>query len=214
MILLLDISNKHQYPALMQSMFRLRKRIFVDKLKWDLPCQGDQEIDQFDDDHSLYFILTPDGKTCHGAWRAYPTTKPYMLETIFPKFFDDKAIIKSPNAYEFSRSVVDWDAFNMEQAVAKRAHIQLFCASIEWALMHQVFEIIAFTDPRITRKTSYLYGTPIWKGPIMDCGAGKAQCVVYRPNIERLQNFRAEMDIEAPILSHFQHKQGKLSHAG
>jgi len=45
--------------AVMRAMFEARKRVFVDLLGWDLPVlAGLYEVDQYDDAHARYLILT------------------------------------------------------------------------------------------------------------------------------------------------------------
>lgn len=45
----------------------LRKRIFVDQLGWQLQSDGEIELDQYDNIHSLYSIVTHKGKVIAGA---------------------------------------------------------------------------------------------------------------------------------------------------
>jgi len=62
---MIHIIDNHLAPAnrpLLQSMFADRKRLFVDLFGWDVPVvDGVYEIDQFDDDHTVYVIATDAG---------------------------------------------------------------------------------------------------------------------------------------------------------
>src|SRR3546814_5070352 len=45
--------------AVLAAMFEARKRVFVDLLGWDVPVlAGRFEVDQFDDVHARYLVLT------------------------------------------------------------------------------------------------------------------------------------------------------------
>lgn len=68
----------------LRSMFRDRKTVFVDLLKWDLPVlEGEYELDQFDDEHAVYVIVA-DGAGDHlGSARLLPTTRPHILGSMF-----------------------------------------------------------------------------------------------------------------------------------
>jgi acyl-homoserine lactone synthase len=45
----------------LRAMFEARKRVFVDLLKWDVPVLGGRfEVDQFDDEHAAYLVLSDD----------------------------------------------------------------------------------------------------------------------------------------------------------
>jgi len=215
MIILIDATNKDQYPELVESMFRLRKRVFIDQMKWNIPHQDGLEIDQFDDEDTIYFVATVDGKNCIGTWRGYPTTKPYMVETVFPQFFGDHEIVKNKHAYEFSRSAVDWEAVGMDGRKVRLVHIEIFCATVEWCIMHNVFEAVSFTDPRMTRRTSYLYGAPKWAGEVMDCGdGGMAQCMIYQPSFGQLSKFRNELNIASPVIAQYSSASGEFAKVG
>lgn len=68
----------------LRAMFEARKRVFVDLLKWDLPViDGRYELDQFDDEHAFYLVLTgPDGQHRASA-RLLETTRPHILGDLF-----------------------------------------------------------------------------------------------------------------------------------
>jgi len=66
-------------------MFADRKRLFVDLFGWDVPViDGQFEIDQFDNAHTLYLIAADDDGGHAASIRLFPTTQPHMLETLFP----------------------------------------------------------------------------------------------------------------------------------
>lgn len=71
-------------PAL-RAMFEARKRVFVDMLGWDVPVVDDRyEVDQFDDAHATYIVLSdPDGGHRASA-RLLRTERPHILADLFP----------------------------------------------------------------------------------------------------------------------------------
>jgi len=85
---MINVIDRHSAPAsrpLLRSMFADRKRLFVDLFGWDVPVVDDRyEIDQFDNDHTLYLIATEDDGTHAASIRLFPTTQPHMLSTLFP----------------------------------------------------------------------------------------------------------------------------------
>lgn len=85
MLRVIDKENRALEYIALRSMFAARKRVFVDLLKWDLPVlAGRFEVDQFDDPHATYLIVTdPDGEHLASA-RVLPTTRPALLDTLFP----------------------------------------------------------------------------------------------------------------------------------
>lgn len=76
-------------PAL-REMFEARKRVFVDLLEWNVPVLEDRyEIDQFDDEHATYLIVPGDDGGHAGSARLLPTTRPHILDTLFPELCAD-----------------------------------------------------------------------------------------------------------------------------
>jgi acyl-homoserine lactone synthase len=77
--------------ATLRYMFEARKRVFVDLLGWDVPVLEDRfEIDQFDDEHATYIIVT-DGHDRHlGSARLLDTNRPHILDTLFPFLCEGK----------------------------------------------------------------------------------------------------------------------------
>jgi len=73
----------------LRAMFEARKSVFVDLLKWDVPVlDGRYEIDQFDDEHAHYLVLT-DGDGRHlGSARLLPTLRAHILGTFYPQLCD------------------------------------------------------------------------------------------------------------------------------
>ena len=78
--------------TVLRAMFAARKHVFVDLLKWDVPVVDDRyEIDQFDDEHAFYLVIT-DGTGRHlGSARLLETTRPHILDSLFPDLCDGAA---------------------------------------------------------------------------------------------------------------------------
>jgi acyl homoserine lactone synthase len=97
--------RRSQLPeALFHDLCRYRHEIFVQTLGWNLPPRGekDLELDEFDGDDAVYVIaLRDDGAIC-GTARLLPTTRPYLLEMLFPEL--KQALPgRSPAVWELSR---------------------------------------------------------------------------------------------------------------
>ena len=71
-------------PAL-KGMFRARKEVFVDLLKWDVPVvDGKYEVDAFDNERAIYLVVADDGGEHLASARLLETTGPHILGTLFP----------------------------------------------------------------------------------------------------------------------------------
>lgn len=85
MVLLVDSTVDSVSDAAFRSMFAARKSVFIDLLKWDLPAlDGRYEIDQFDDQHARYLIITDTDCEHLASARLLPTTRPHILGSLFP----------------------------------------------------------------------------------------------------------------------------------
>lgn len=70
--------------SLLRSMFADRKHLFVDLFRWDVPVvDGQYEIDQFDTADAIYVVIS-DGGEHVASLRLLPTSRPHMLDTLFP----------------------------------------------------------------------------------------------------------------------------------
>lgn len=103
MVALIDTTRQIACETAMRGMFAARKQIFVDLLGWDLPVlDGRFEVDQFDDEHARYLILTDDKLVHLGSARLLPTTRPHILDTLFPSLCAGP-VPKGPAIFEITR---------------------------------------------------------------------------------------------------------------
>lgn len=107
MVLLVDSTADSVPDAVFRSMFAARKRVFIDLLKWDLPAlDGRYEIDQFDDPHARYLIITDADQAHLASARLLPTTRPHILDTLFPALCGG-AVPRGPRVWEITRFCLD-----------------------------------------------------------------------------------------------------------
>jgi acyl homoserine lactone synthase len=113
MIRLINGMDYTQHGDELDQMFRLRKRIFADRLKWEVGIFGQYEIDEYDMLKPLYVLAMDDvGQRVLGSLRLLPTTGPNMLADTFFELLPDGKPIRSPFVWESSRYCVDTEAAN------------------------------------------------------------------------------------------------------
>ena len=84
MIVVIEASNAHNYASLLDAMFRLRARVFRDRLRWDVEVRDGRERDRYDDKGPVYIIYTDDeAREVKGCLRLLPTTGPTLLKEFF-----------------------------------------------------------------------------------------------------------------------------------
>lgn len=129
--------------TVMRAMFAARKSVFVDLLKWDVPVlDGQYEIDQFDNVHARYLVLTdPDGNHLASA-RLLPTTREGILSGLFRKLCDGPAP-SAPDILEITRFCLDR---RLRAAERRQARDALVLALVDYALANGITQYCAVAE--------------------------------------------------------------------
>lgn len=140
MIIVITNENSSQYTSLIDQMFVQRKKVFIDRLGWDLrhDRQG-REIDQFDTDQTTYLIATRDGKTVNGSMRLIPTTTPHLMSDIF----DHMCVGGAPRGddiWESSRTCINLAEQRLN--AMNETVSELYCGMIEYAILCGIRKIV------------------------------------------------------------------------
>ncbi|MBU6488000.1 MAG: GNAT family N-acetyltransferase [Burkholderiales bacterium] len=103
----ITIDKQHSFDldALAQ-MYRLRAKVFGERMGWEVAVLSGMEIDQYDA-HSPYYMLVRDasGAVC-GCWRLLPTQGPYMLRDTFPELLHGQRAPACARVWELSRFAI------------------------------------------------------------------------------------------------------------
>jgi len=108
MIVVLEHYNAHKYPHLIDEMFRLRARVFHDRLNWHVKVTDGRERDRYDDEQPVYIIYCDDqAREVKGSLRLLPTTGPTLLADIFSDTLPDAVSLSAPGIWECTRFCLD-----------------------------------------------------------------------------------------------------------
>ena len=153
MIRIFNGMDRKSRPDETAEIFRLRKRVFHDVLKWDVRITGDQEIDSFDDANPLYVTsISPANGKMRGALRLLPTLGPNMLADTFPQLLDGAPAIRSAAVWESSRFCIDPDlAQHRSSNQVTVAAAELMCGVGELGLASGITHIVTVTDVFLER---------------------------------------------------------------
>ena len=103
MVIVTQCARQPLESEILRAMFEARKRVFVELLKWDVPViDGRFELDQFDDPHCSYLIVTNAAGDHLGSARLLPTIRPHILDTLFPDLVAG-AVPAGPRILEITR---------------------------------------------------------------------------------------------------------------
>ncbi|MCK1281899.1 GNAT family N-acetyltransferase [Bradyrhizobium sp. 61] len=141
-----------QHLDLLTAMYRLRRRVFKDRLDWSVSVSGDLELDVYDALNPTYLIVTSNEGEVVGCVRFLPTTGPTMLADTFSSLLDGQAMPRSDSILESSRFCIDTKlATELATNGLSRATFVLFAAMIERMRSARADTIVTVTDVRMER---------------------------------------------------------------
>lgn len=157
--ILVAVGKRHELPqSLIQGMYQLRRRVFRDRLGWQIPdnaSTADMEIDEYDHCFPTYVILHRNGKVI-ASCRLLPTTGRWMLPDLWPEMLAGQPAPCSVDTWELSRFAVDLDD-NGDAGAIGFATAKLLRAAFDFADRSQITRYLVVTGAgmeRLLRKTS------------------------------------------------------------
>ncbi|WP_457354258.1 acyl-homoserine-lactone synthase [Sphingomonas sp. UYP23] len=129
--------------AILRAMFAARKSVFVDLLKWNVPVlDGRYEIDQFDDVHAHYLVLTDYDGVHLASARLLPTVRPHILGALYPELCEDVPPT-GPAIFEITRFCLDRRLRAPERRAARDT---LVAALVDYALAQRISAYTAIAE--------------------------------------------------------------------
>jgi acyl homoserine lactone synthase len=186
-----------------EDMFRLRHRVFKERLGWDVQTRNGLEIDRFDELDPVYLMAFDQSERLVGTWRMLPTTGPYMLRDVFPVLMDGMEAPRHPRICEGSRFAVDCDYVG-RQGLAALSHVtsEIFCAVVEYCIANGYREIVTVYDARIGRLLPRLGCIPKWRSRQMQIGVTQTLAGRFDTTPEILQQVRKTNGITGSVIRH------------
>lgn len=159
-----------------EPLFRLRYRVFYERLHWDVQCQGGRETDAYDDERTVYVAALDDGDAVVGGWRLRPTTGNYMLEDVFPQLLHGAPAPHHPRVWESNRFVVDKRSTKDARFGFNETARALFRATARYAVDNGIDEYVMVLSAgvaRLTRASGLVvtpYGPAVRIGDVLSVG--------------------------------------------
>lgn len=153
MFIIVQMHQYAQYSHLIDQSFRLRKRIFLDQLGWNVVTTGSYERDSYDNIGPAYLMWCDEQANClYGTVRLLPTTGPTLLYDVFRATFPDISLI-GPGIWEGTRMCIDETAIlaDFPSLDPGRAFSLLLLALCECALHHGIHTLISNYEPHMRR---------------------------------------------------------------
>lgn len=138
--------------ARLHEYFALRRRVFKDRLDWDVTTQGDYEIDGYDALRPIYLTAHDDEDRIVGGVRFLSCDDATMVQNTFGELLQGHDIPPNEEIYESSRFCIDTVRAREihENGLRLMTHV-LFAGMIEWALGFGASRIVTVTDTRLER---------------------------------------------------------------
>ena len=153
MIILVNGNEQAEYGYLTNKMFRIRAKVFHERLKWDVNVVDGLEKDHFDQENPLYLISVDEvSGNVRGSLRLLPTTGPNMLRDVFPVLLPAGEVVESATIWESSRFSMEPGAETPEPGrLLSYVTGELLAAIEEVGLLAGLTEVVSVFDARMVR---------------------------------------------------------------
>jgi N-acyl-L-homoserine lactone synthetase len=201
MIKILNSTYSIRDRASLADMYRLRKRVFHDLLRWDVVIDGDFEIDDYDKADPVYVLSYSDDGRLRGALRLLPTTGPNMLDDTFPQLLGEGPEVRDPLIWESSRFCIEpeisQDRSSNQVTVAAA---ELMCGVGELGIASGLSHIVTVTDVFLERMFRRM-GCPGERiGAPQRIGSVQAVAIAWEVNEDLLDRMKEVAGLRAPLL--------------
>jgi acyl homoserine lactone synthase len=139
------------------SHHRLRHRVFVDRLGWQVPSYRGLEYDQFDTPAATYVVWLDGEGLARGAARLIPTTQPYMVKALWPELIDGD-LPQTDQIWEATRFVCDRD---INSETRRRIVAELICGCQEFGIARGISRYLGVMPVGIFRHVIAAAGCPV-----------------------------------------------------
>ena len=198
MIHVVTAANRAAYANELDAMFADRKRIFVDRLGWDVPViDGRYERDAFDTDAAIYLLdLARDTRVLRGSTRLLPTTGAHLLADLFPQLCE-RAVPTGEDVWEISRLCT---APELNRELHRRTLGAMRIALVEFGLLYGINRYTSISN------VSFLSDVLAagWEceplGLPREIGGDMVGAIEIRITPATLQLFRQRAGLKAPLL--------------
>ncbi len=132
MALIIRSHHRSAFSSLLDEMYQLRRRVFVERLGWKLDTDGIREIDQFDNGGCMHLVaFDPAGRV-----RATSRYTPSMEPNVTCDVLQDRmkcAFPRGPHIVEVTRHCVDPE---LDDATRKEVLLDMRVSQLELAHRH------------------------------------------------------------------------------
>ena len=185
----------------LRAMFKARKEVFVDLLKWDLPVlEGEYEIDSFDNRDAEYLIVAGHDGRHLGSARLLRTTSQHILGNLFP-FLCASAVPTGSGIFEITRFCLDR---NQHAPQRRSSRNRLVSALVNYALDRGIHTYTGVAEMQWLQQI-LAFGwrcRPLGVPQQLDCGMIGALAIEIDANTPALLEAKARLVVQRPRSQH------------
>jgi acyl homoserine lactone synthase len=196
--------DKDSHLALLEDMYRLRARVFHERLGWDVVVRDGMEIDLFDELDPAHVIAVDDDGHVVGCMRLLQTTGPHMLADVFASILDGEAPIRSSTVWEATRFCVDTRRLSTGRGRNSISYVtsEVMIGAFEYAKAAGVTDAVAVIDPVMNRVMRRSGNAPYdYLGTPKDMGKVVAMAALMDCSEERIAQIRAFSGIDHDVFA-------------
>ncbi|CUH47876.1 acyl-homoserine-lactone synthase [Ruegeria atlantica] len=202
MIIVIDGINQNKFKHVLDEMYKLRARVFGDRLGWDVNIVDGRERDHFDDLHPAHVVSIDGEGDVVGCMRLLQTTGPHMLSDVFHSILDGEPPIRSTQVWEATRFCVDTKKLGRGRGENSVSYVtsEIMIGSFEYAKMAGVLDSIAVIDPVMNRVLQRSGNAPYdYLGTAKPMGKVVAMAALMDCSDERISGVRDYAGIEHDV---------------
>lgn len=204
MIYVIDSLNRHDHAEMLDEMFRLRKRVFHDRLGWDVQITDGQEVDLFDRLDPAHIVSVDDEGHVVGCMRLLQTTGPHMLAEVFAPILDGEPPTRSSTVWEATRFCVDTMRLAGGRGRNTISYVtsEVMIGAFEFAMAAGVRDAVAVIDPVMNRVLQRSGNAPYaYLGSAKPMGKVVAMAALMDCSPDRVERIRAFSGIAGDVFA-------------
>ncbi|PRX37579.1 acyl homoserine lactone synthase [Meinhardsimonia xiamenensis] len=153
MIIVIDGLNQDAFSDVLEDVFRLRKRVFHDRLGWEVTVTNGMEYDRFDALYPAHVVSLDDEGNVVGCMRLLQTTGPHMLSDVFSAILDGEPPIRSSTVWEATRFCVDMNRLKSGRGRNTISYVtsEVMIGAFEYGMAAGITDAVAVIDPVMDR---------------------------------------------------------------
>lgn len=162
MIYLVTPENYSLHRADLDAMYRLRHKVFFEKLSWQVQSHEGMEKDEYDEHNTYYLIYKDKNNIIRGCQRYISMIHSCMFDGPFSFILPNLKDFKKPEYWEASRMAVDYDCVgDYTKLHAVSVCREILAASTYFGLKQKIKSFLTLSYPAPARILSQHFSTSL-----------------------------------------------------